>query len=100
MSKGGLATLLSILFIGGGVGMYFLLRNKYCKALDPIMQTEKGVQAFHSFMDIKDATWYKGGKIQDTSKFGKWDCKTNDAYRQYAQEFTIFIQLLSKSDNK
>jgi hypothetical protein len=94
MSKGGLATLLSVLFIGGGVGMYFLLRNKYCKPLDPIMQNETSVRAFHRFMDIKDATWYKGGKIEDTSKFGKWDCKTNDAYRQYAQEFALFLQIL------
>jgi hypothetical protein len=45
-------------------------------------------------MDIKDATWYKGSKIEDTSKFGKWDCKTNDAYRQYAQEFALFLQIL------
>lgn len=94
MSKGGLATLLSVLFIGGGVGMYFLLRNKYCKPLDTLLQNETGVKAFHNFMDMKDATWYKGGKIGDTPRFGKWDCKTNDAYRTNAQEFALFLQIL------
>jgi hypothetical protein len=96
MSKGSLATLLSFLFIGGGVGMYFILRNKYCKPLDPLFEDEENVKLFQKFMDTKDSTWYKGGKIQDTSKFGKWDCRTNDAYRENAQTFCFFIQELGK----
>ncbi len=96
MSKGGVALLLSVLYIGAGVGLYFYLTNKNCKPLDKNFEDEQIIKSFHKFMDIKDPIWYKGSKIEGTSRFGKWDCKTNNAYREHAGLYWAWIQQMAK----